>query len=187
MQWRGLDWIGWTRFGGHDKTFLLSVCEREKSVTSDDVFVLGVVGDRHTSTVDMVVGSHRLVKESEAFFSSLSIYRYIDQLTQSSCMYFDVVEEKVNVVVRNKVYCTILNSSHPQSSNLQPKKLTLQLPLWCMFLLDSCFFVPSGGWVSELRGSEIRSKLPEAWLSVRTFRQSATNNLDPGNPQRLQR
>jgi hypothetical protein len=32
----GEDWIGWTRFGGHDKTFLLSVCEREKSVTSDE-------------------------------------------------------------------------------------------------------------------------------------------------------
>ena len=89
-------------------------------MTSDDV--LGLVGDRHTSTVDMVVGSLPIGEGvGELFFSSLSIYRYIDQLTLSSCMYFDVVEEKVNVVVRNKVYCTILNSSHSQSGNLQPK------------------------------------------------------------------
>jgi hypothetical protein len=49
-----------------------------------------LVGDRHTSTVDMAVGrqaAYRLVKESETFFfSSLPIYQYIDQLMLSSCM-----------------------------------------------------------------------------------------------------
>jgi hypothetical protein len=72
-----------------------------------------LVGDRHTSTVDMAVGrqaAYRLVKESETFFffftPDLPVYRSIDAVVVY-VMYFDVVtlEEKVNVVVvvRNKV------------------------------------------------------------------------------------
>jgi len=54
----------------------------------------------------VVVGSLPIGEGVGVFFflfSSLSIYQYIDQLTLSSCMYFDVVKEKVNVVVRNKL------------------------------------------------------------------------------------
>jgi hypothetical protein len=62
--------------------------------------------------------AYRLVKESETFFFftlDLPVYRSVNAVV---VYVFDVVEEKVNVVVKKQVYCTILNSCHSPASPL---------------------------------------------------------------------